>query len=228
MKLLLENWRKYLKEYNENFPYQIYCDMDGVLVDFDKAAVDKINEDLKDETITGESIDKLRLRLSDLGRGPEITKEDLYKESPTVLDEARGYMKYAIADNEHFWANLPWMPDGEELWNYISKFGASILTTAMGPEDGGSKRGKLIWIKNNLEPKPAKVFVSGGKYRWAISEDGSASVLIDDFQTNTGPWNKTQEAQGLPQLAILHTSTAETIQQLEKLDGKEVHSETTP
>ena len=31
MKLLLENWRQYLKK--QEGEYQIYCDMDGVLVD---------------------------------------------------------------------------------------------------------------------------------------------------------------------------------------------------
>ena len=33
MKLLIENWREYLNEDESSFPYQIYCDMDGVLVD---------------------------------------------------------------------------------------------------------------------------------------------------------------------------------------------------
>ena len=33
MKLLIENWREYLNEDENSFPYPIYCDMDGVLVD---------------------------------------------------------------------------------------------------------------------------------------------------------------------------------------------------
>ena len=48
MKLLLENWRKFLKEEQT---YQIYCDMDGVLVDFVKGVVEQVNKDLKDSTI---------------------------------------------------------------------------------------------------------------------------------------------------------------------------------
>ena len=50
MKLLLENWREYLKEEQE-FPYQIYCDMDGVLVDFIKGVVEQMNKDIKDSSI---------------------------------------------------------------------------------------------------------------------------------------------------------------------------------
>ena len=76
MKLILENWRKFISEANENFPYQIYCDMDGVLVDFEAGAVQRINRDIEDENVTGKTIDNLRAALSELGRG-EITKTDL-------------------------------------------------------------------------------------------------------------------------------------------------------
>jgi len=59
--------------------------------------------------------------------------------------------------------------------------------------------------------------MSHDKYNWAISKGGSPNILIDDFPTNTKPWNETQKAQGLPQLAILHTNAAKTIQQLEMI-----------
>ena len=45
MKLLLENWRKFLKE--KEGRYQIYCDMDGVLVDFVAGTVDYITNQLQ-------------------------------------------------------------------------------------------------------------------------------------------------------------------------------------
>jgi 5'(3')-deoxyribonucleotidase len=217
MKLILENWRKFIGEANGNFPYQIYCDMDGVLADFEVGAVEKINRDIKDKNISGGFMDKLRLALSELGRD-EITKTDLSKmDKGARLQPARDYMYDVLSDDEEFWATLPWMPGGKELWSYVSKYGSYILTAPMDNKGQGSEKGKRIWIENNLNPKPGVIEMSHDKYKWAISKDGKPNILIDDFSTNTDPWNKVQKAQGLPQLAILHTDTTSTIQKLEMI-----------
>ena len=217
MKLILENWRKFINEANEKFPYQIYCDMDGVLVDFEEGAVQRINRDIQDENVTGKTIDNLRAALSELGRG-EITKTDLSKMDKSVqLKSARSYMYDVLSNDEGFWANLPWMPGGEELWAYVSKYDSYILTAPMDNKGQGSEKGKRIWIENNLNPKPGVIEMSHDKYNWAVSKDGSPNILIDDFPTNTKPWNETQKAEGLPQLAILHTDAGKTIQQLEMI-----------
>ena len=42
-----------------NKKYQIFCDMDGVLVDFEGAVVEQINKDLKDASVTGKKIKRL-------------------------------------------------------------------------------------------------------------------------------------------------------------------------
>ena len=65
MKLLMENWRKVLKEEQE-YPYQIYCDMDGVLVDFEKGVVDQINRELNNLTIVTKEMRKLRAAIEDV------------------------------------------------------------------------------------------------------------------------------------------------------------------
>ena len=92
MKKLFENWQKFLTEENKTFPYQIYCDMDGVLVDFITGAVNQINADLKDEAVAGKSIDKLRRKLSELGRD-QVTLQDLSKmDKKNRLQPARKYM----------------------------------------------------------------------------------------------------------------------------------------
>ena len=49
MRLLLENWRKFIKEEEDSFPYQVYCDMDGVLVDFIKGTVNYITNKLQSD-----------------------------------------------------------------------------------------------------------------------------------------------------------------------------------
>jgi len=209
MKLLLENWRQHLEEESRAFPYQIYCDMDGVLVDFEKGAVEQINKDLKDESITGKSIDKLRQKLASMGRetitSQHLAKEDMEKR----LKAARKYMYSRLQDDATYWADLDWNRGGKDLWSYISKYNPYILTTPM--KDKASKIGKAMWIKENLTPVPEKVFMSDEKYKWATNEDGSPNILIDDFTTNTIPW---EEHGGI---AILHTSTEKTIKELEEL-----------
>jgi len=219
MKFLLENWQKYLNEQEKSFPYQIYCDMDGVLVDFLTGALNQINKDLKDETIVNKSIDKLRKKLSELGRD-QVTPQDLDKmDKENRLQAARNYMYRRFENNEKFWADLPWAEGGKELWSYISQFDPYILTAPMKGE--GSKRGKEIWIENNLNPikPPKKIFMSHQKDNWAVT-DGKPNVLIDDFTINIEPWNNRQKALDLPRLGILHTSVESTIAQLEELKNE--------
>ena len=51
MKLLIENWREYLNEDENSFPYPIYCDMDGVLVDLVGAVLATARQDATDSTL---------------------------------------------------------------------------------------------------------------------------------------------------------------------------------
>lgn len=209
MKLIFENWRGYLNEKEETPPYQIYCDMDGVLVDFVTGAIEQINIDIKDKKVNNGKINKLRSVLSQLGRD-SITSQDLAKmDKKNRLQAARNYMYKRLEDDEDFWANLPWAEGGKELWSYISKYNPYILTAPMQSE--GSKRGKRMWIEKNLLPRPEKVFMSHEKYNWA----GPTNILIDDFSINTLPW---EENGGI---AILHTSTNNTIASLQELIGEE-------
>ena len=105
-----------------NKKYQIFCDMDGVLVDFEGAVVEQINKDLKDASVTGKKIKRLRDDLYRLDRD-FITKEDLDKiNKEKRLRSARKYMYYRCSNDEDLWANLPWTKDGKELWEEISKY----------------------------------------------------------------------------------------------------------
>ena len=208
MRPILKNWRNFLKESNVDFPYQIYCDMDGVLVDFESAVVIQINKDLKDESLNGRLLIKLRKKLANLNRD-SITKGDLDKiDKSKRLKDARAYMYARFRNDSDFWASLPWYPGGKELWNHISKFDPYILTAPMSGD--GSKTGKQIWIENNLNPQPKKIFMSHEKYKWATT-GGKPNLLIDDFETNTIPWT---EAGGIP---ILHTDINDPLKKFESL-----------
>ena len=193
MKLLLENWWKFLKEQQEQ--YQIYCDMDGVLVDFVAGTVEHITKQLQ----AGEA-EELKEKI---GRD-YVTEEDIHVTSPNRNLDIRDYMFKELDHHAEFWENLPWMPGGKELWAFISQFNPYILTAPMGY---GSEIGKQAWIDKNLQPAPSKVFMSHDKFKWAAS----SHILIDDFTKNTIPWEKEGG------IAILHTDAGITIKKLEEL-----------
>ena len=193
MKLLLEKWRRYL---NEEQTYQIYCDMDGVLVDFVAGVVEYTTNMLQ----TGQAED-LKAKI---GRD-YITREDV--DGPEPSRPVREYMYKELSNHADFWENLPWMPGGKQLWSYIAPYNPYILTAPMGY---GSEIGKQAWIDKNLNPpQPEKMYMSHDKFKWA----GPNHILIDDFTKNTIPW---KEAGGI---AIRHTDTSKTIYELEELLG---------
>ena len=193
----------------KNYPYKIYCDMDGVLCDFEKAVVESINRELASKN---PKHPKLAAKVvSDLGRN-YITEKDIHKYSPGKSKPAAKYMYSLVHDDEDWWANLPWMPGGKELWAYISKYDPDILTS---PMDKAGKTetlsGKLIWVEKNLGLSPDKVNFAHDKYKYAVSEDGKPNVLIDDFETKVKPFT---EAGGI---GILHVGSKNTIKILKLL-----------
>ena len=206
MKLLLENWRRFLKEEQE---YQIYCDMDGVLVDFELGVV---------EYITGALAEGRAEELKEKIGRDYITTDDLA--GPTKNNDIRNYMYKELENHAQFWEDLPWMSNGKELWARIWPYGPNILTTPMGGEDHpksgyGSRIGKQAWIDKNLvkemQMPPKKIIMAGDKYRWA----NKTSILIDDWTKNTGPWGDKKIGNGI---AILHKNEdiQKTFDELEK------------
>ena len=169
MKLLLENWRRYLKEEQE---YEIYCDMDGVLVDFERGVVDYITTALAEGRA-----EELKAKID----RDYITTDDLA--GPTKNQSVREFMYKELQHNAEFWENLPWIQNGPQLWATLAPHNPNILTTPMAY---GSEIGKQAWIDKNLKPPPKKVFMSREKYLWANKN----SILIDDFTKNTIPWEQ--------------------------------------
>ena len=73
--------------------YKIYCDMDGVLADFESGYEELTGIDLRGEFQKG---DDFWDPISEKGVG--------------------------------FWAGLKWMPDGQELWDYLKPYKPDLLS----------------------------------------------------------------------------------------------------
>ena len=106
-----------------------------------------------------------------------------------------------------FWANLSWMPDGEELWRYIKKYRPNILSSPS--QDPSSKIGKEAWLKIHLQNSYNKAYFYNRANKKLFA--GPNRILIDDMKQTIDEWNN---AGGV---GIFHTSAANTIQQLKKL-----------
>lgn len=104
-----------------------------------------------------------------------------------------------------FWSDLEWMPDGKALWNYISKYRPNILSS---PSHSNTAEGqKRHWLKQLKNINKIYFAQSHDKYKYATEN----SILIDDHHDNINQW---RAAGGI---GILHTSTRNTIKELNKL-----------
>jgi FMN phosphatase YigB (HAD superfamily) len=208
MKLLLENWRKYLKEDNEKFPYQIYCDMDGVLVDFESATSKILNDliDNPEEHQGNRKLYKAILKAKKEVGDKEITSDHFNFGSPykKVID----LMFRALATNKDYWVEMDWLEGGKELWDFIKPYKPIILTAPVAGSDA-SKLGKEEWCREHLG-KDIQVIVDAEKEKYAKHE-GKTGLLIDDREKNV---NKFKAAGGKTILYINYDSAKQQIKQI--------------
>jgi hypothetical protein len=110
------------------------------------------------------------------------------------------------------------MPDGKQLWDYISPYNPYVLTAPSvnfdipfeeryKVENNESMQGKTEWVQRL--PNMRKIYFrsAGRKADFA----GPNKILIDDRKDTIDKWN----ANG--GIGILHTSAANTIKQLQEL-----------
>jgi len=149
---------------NENVDseYTIYCDMDGVLCDFD----------LGYEKLTGMSTAEVN------AKGKSYFWE-LFR---------KGVGK----NEKDFWSNLPWQPGGEKLWKTIQKYQPNILSSPavdfslpsnqqLSPEYNQAIQGKKEWINKNLYNVGEEIFVPAFQKADSVAPN---HILIDDMEKN--------------------------------------------
>ena len=205
-----KKWKIFLEQDNEEdkkeekHSYQIYCDMDGVLVDLIKG----IEDELVSSTDPKERIIKALLVL----HSGEVWND--FDNSSELSDGSQAI--YDILNNQdyeerlRFWTYLPMKSDASELWRYITPLEPTILSAPWklpnGELDKACIQGKKNWIsRHNLNAKD--VIITPEKQVHA----SPSHILIDDMDRYIEPWSK---AGGIP---IKHTDTKSTIKRLEDL-----------
>ena len=165
---------KVLKEEETEQKYTIYCDMDGVLTDFDKQF----------EKASG-------------GIPPREYEEKNGKEAFwNLIDKENGV---------GFWVGMPWMPNGQTLWDYIKQYNPTLLSAPSRQNE--SRLGKRLWVKNNIPG--TKLILANAENKQNYAND--KSILIDDRPSNIDQWRSKGG------IGILFVSTAQTIEDLKKL-----------
>ena len=194
MRELMENWRRFSED-QEGGPqkYKLYCDMDGVLVDFETGVLEYMNRRFQEIAANKDDLARLepdrsnpdytefkaaRKAAEELGGwdveivGAHITRPD---EGGSGHKKVRDLMYRMVENNREVWANLPWIAGGQELWNYIKDFQPEILTAPMGPE---SERGKEDWCARELGNVP--VNITDDKSPFGQGDGKRIALLIDD------------------------------------------------
>ena len=152
--------------------YKIFCDMDGVLCDFDR----------RFDQFAGMKPKEYESRFGT-------------KKFWEIIDKV----------GAQYWSKMPWMPDGKELWSYISKYKPVLLSAPS--MDPSSRYGKHLWVNENL-PGTKLILAKREKKR---NYSGKNRILIDDRPDNINEW--VYEGG----IGILHTSTQQTINDLKEL-----------
>jgi len=180
-----------LPEQENKPPYKIYCDMDGVLTDFEKRFHDKLNTVGKDH---------YPLR--------DIEKVEKPKDFEKIFGASEFWKFIDQTVGVGFWAGMDWMPQGNVLWDFIKKYNPELLTSPS--RDNSSRLGKQLWAKKHLNPKPRVIFAySADKQRYANEN----SILIDDKKSNINEWR----AAGGIAFRVKYGDISEAIQGLKEL-----------
>jgi hypothetical protein len=174
----------------------IYCDMDGVLVDFQTSTIDLVNTLVSGEPVPGIYPDKKYSHL--LGKiGEELGPTfEVSSDTDLSLKPVRNFMFHVIGmDPGGFYASLPPLEDGvNQLWPFINGTGHTVqlLTAGVKNRTGTrtSKEGKTMWAMENLKPSPSAVIETPAVQKAESAEAGGIPhILIDDKSSTIQSWN---------------------------------------
>jgi FMN phosphatase YigB (HAD superfamily) len=168
---------------------RIFCDLDGVLVDFDRGFTD-LSENTK--------------KLS-----PGEYEEEHGKNSIWPLIDRRG---------SEYWSDLYWKGDGRELWDYLEEYKPTILSSPSRSRNSIIGKTKWVNLNLRIKEEPVtKVSDYDGTNRLILMQQkhlfakSATDILIDDTRAKIDKWT---EAGGT---GILHNDATDTIKVLEQI-----------
>jgi FMN phosphatase YigB (HAD superfamily) len=134
----------------------------------------------------------------------------LFGRSPEAIPP--GVMWGKLAKTPDFYNILPWMADGQELWQFVVPYNPTILTGL--PMGKWAEPQKRAWCARELGVNvPVITCLAKEKQLHARSHAGAGvpMILVDDREKLRLAW----EAEG--GIFILHTSARTSIASLQKL-----------
>tara|TARA_Y100000310_G_C20550692_1_gene747913 strand:+ start:447 stop:1154 length:708 start_codon:yes stop_codon:yes gene_type:complete len=201
MKLVLENWRKFLKEEQER-KVNIFLDMDGVLVDFPNALKDYIKKayslDVGEVHPNSKSSRAVLRKLQKLELSDEEI-EELYDRVEKIFQEGGSYNteeglmhKYvlkAITNNRNLWVSMNKLEGANTLVDKAFDLADEVFVLTAQVDDT-SKEAKKAWIANHfpqINPQNINVDRDKGGRLLQLINTGTVSeldlnILIDDRQ----------------------------------------------
>jgi hypothetical protein len=188
---------KIVEMMDENSVKHVFCDLDGVLCDFERGVKD----------LTGYTPEQFRNK----AQVKDPNKGDVQ------LNNGQMWKQLSRAPGNGFYAELEWMPDGKALWSAIKHLNPTILTgIPMGNWAADQKR---LWCSKNLGANVPVITCFAREKQdkardWIREDDLSSALLIDDTAKNIDNW-KTYNG-----IALLHTSTGKTLAELRNLMGE--------
>lgn len=141
---------------------QIYLDMDGVLADF-------FHEYARLAGVPANKFGRHDYRSIPAG-----------SHDPT-LDRMMG---------TDFFARLPKFSTTDALMDLVLQYVPHyhICSSPLRGDHANSEHWKRVWIRMNLALTPRTIIITERKEHWAVNQDGSPNILIDDRGQNIERW----------------------------------------